>query len=102
MVIGVDLKGKVVARSVLTGEPRVLFTPDTHTPTAAAANSVDAGSRFATMDYDRSSGILALATAGGVGLAAATSVGLYQYKLCDDPELPTRGRASAKVAGASN
>lgn len=88
VIVGVDREGKVVARNVLTGEPQVLSTPDSATITAVTANSADGGASFATMDYDRSIGILALATAGGMDpVAAATSVHLY--KLCDDTELPT-------------
>lgn len=97
-VVGVDRQGNVVARSALTGQPRVLFTPDSATSTAATANSADVGASFATMDYDRSSGILALATAAGVGrVAAATSVDLYKF--CGNTELPTQGGQASDAAG---
>lgn len=87
LVVGVDGRGKVVARSVMTGEPRVLLsTPHTSaaTATAASAAAADAdggGATFGTMDYDRKSGIIALATARGAGRVVATSVDLYE--LCD-------------------
>lgn len=78
-VVGVDRRGTIVATSTTTGEPRVLLllTPDTARATAA---------NFATMDYDHSSGIVALAMAGGVdrASAAATSVDLYEVRRgCD-------------------
>ncbi|CBN76776.1 hypothetical protein Esi_0000_0608 [Ectocarpus siliculosus] len=75
-VVGVDGRGKVVARSVLTGESRVLLAPDT----AAAAANAGGGATFATLGCDGDSSILALATARGPGgVAAATCVDLYEF-----------------------
>ncbi|CAM9490610.1 unnamed protein product [Ectocarpus sp. 4 AP-2014] len=77
-VVGVDGRGKVVARSVLTGESRVLLAPDT----ATAAANADGGATFAALGCDGDSSILALATARGPGgVAAATCVDLYEF--CD-------------------
>lgn len=76
-VVGVDGQGRIGARSVLTGEPRVFLTRDN----AATAVKNDAGEAdfFATLDCDPSSGIVALAAAGVKGgVDAATSVELYR------------------------
>lgn len=80
-VVGVDGRGTIVATNAMTGESRVLLTSDGAT---AAAGAV-VGASFAAMDYDHSSGIVALATAGGLDRvgAAATSVDLYtNYGWC--------------------
>eukprot|EP00752_Nemacystus_decipiens_P007246 g6487.t1 len=80
-VVGVDGRGTIVATSTTTAESRVLLTPDAERATVAPGG--DAGTTFAAMDYDHSSGIAALATAGGadrVG-AAAASVDLYELRI---------------------
>lgn len=83
-IVGVDGRGAIVATNATTGEPRVLLTPDAARATAAAG--ADAGATFAAMDYDRSSGIVALAATGGgvdrvaAAAAAATSVDLYELR----------------------
>eukprot|EP00903_Cladosiphon_okamuranus_P008917 g8535.t2 len=83
VVVGVDGRGAIVATNVTTGAPGVLLTRDP--ARAAAAAGAKAGATFAAMDYDRISGVVALATAeGGVdrvaAAAAATSVDLYELR----------------------
>lgn len=65
-VAGVDKRGRVIARNILTGEHRVLVTAD--------ETAGDVG--FACIDCDRGTGILAVATAG-VGCVAASTVDVY-------------------------
>lgn len=66
-VAGVDKQGNVVARNVMTGEPRLLIAAKT-----------PGGIGFASMDCNRSAGagILAIAV-GGVDSASATTVDVY-------------------------
>lgn len=64
-IAGVDRHGQVVARNVLTGEAHVLVVAE---PKDAIG--------VASIDCDRSAGMLAVAT-GGVGCTGATIVDLY-------------------------
>ena len=81
VVVGVDGRGTIVATSATTGESRVLLTPAAARATSAAGEN--SGATVAAMDYDHSSGIVALATAGGEGRlgAAAASVDLYELRV---------------------
>ena len=80
VVVGVDGRGTVVATSATTGESRILLTSDA--ARATASGSADVGATFVAIDYDYSSGIVALAAAGGSDRgAAATSVDLYEVRM---------------------
>ncbi|CAM9639307.1 unnamed protein product, partial [Scytosiphon promiscuus] len=57
-VVGVDGQGRIGARSLITGEPRVFFTPDAAT---AATDGAGGAEIFAAIDCDPGSGIVALA-----------------------------------------